>query len=934
MVPASLTYLKKITRATLFLIGFFTFVSCGGGSLQFDAAPEDPSASETDNLPNQPPDDTSESEAEPDNNPPPPAVDEPTEDDANESEDMPEESEPVASNNAPVFSGSTSYFITEGIRVVGRIRFSDADNGDVLTYSLSGGADQLHFSINAVTGRLTFTSTPIFAVPIDTNADGVYELEVSASDQQTSTSAALMITITPITIPGAPGEWTAVTPDTINLDDPLSCSNFGTKTVQSNPHRPQDMYTFFFCQGVYKSTDYGLTWTGPINTGENGNAINDCAGGITLGPTNDTTPPILYLSCIRGSALGFWRSIDGGVSWVNIVVTNTLETSSGQEFYPPVVDPYDSQHLLMAGHANNYLLESSNAGDSWRTITPDNGMLTDSGTGAPVFINTGSAEQTRRTWLWLSAQQGGSVGTWRTTNAGDTWVHVEKNEHINGALQVWQPGTNGEIFVPGAYSDLGPGVLYSDDYGVSWQHVGLQTDAAIVIGTSRNVYSMYGWAIGAGNLVNPSLQVSPLPGTGAWQRQDTPPEMTQGPAQAAVTNDGTNNIIVTASYNAGLWRYVEPQPDSQPQPEPEPEPNPGNLVESVSANDNVVQGSWRNITPKTINPLATPCTNLRFDPSNPSTLYAIFGNGGGLWKSVDAGKHWLQIGDLPEINGLGRIRIDPNNPKHMYVTGGVVGAWGFWVSNDGGNTWRMPAAFAEGANNIWTRDMYNIAVDPLDFNHFILSSHQPWAYCGEGRATGSCGVDAGVLESRDGGVTFIPHYPPDGMNHGNGIAILSDPRNSQGNGDTWLVGGGYDRGIYRTDDAGKTWTKVSNSQDSHGGFYATYSAQGNLYIGVNGGIDRSSDNGKTWTSISLGLGGWFYGLASDGEFLYTAPAFVGVQTNTPLLVSPEGGLREGEVWTNYNDENLLYGPFRMYVEPNGKTLYNSGWDLGAWALDL
>jgi hypothetical protein len=34
--------------------------------------------------------------------------------------------------------------------------------------------------------------------------------------------------------------------------------------------------------------------------------------------------------------------------------------------------------------------------------------------------------------------------------------------------------------------------------------------------------------------------------------------MTQGPGQAAVTSDGVHNIVLLASYNAGLWRYVEP----------------------------------------------------------------------------------------------------------------------------------------------------------------------------------------------------------------------------------------------------------------------------------------------------------------------------------------------------------------------------------------
>jgi hypothetical protein len=34
--------------------------------------------------------------------------------------------------------------------------------------------------------------------------------------------------------------------------------------------------------------------------------------------------------------------------------------------------------------------------------------------------------------------------------------------------------------------------------------------------------------------------------------------MTQGPAQVAVTSDGTHSIAVAACWNAGLWRYLEP----------------------------------------------------------------------------------------------------------------------------------------------------------------------------------------------------------------------------------------------------------------------------------------------------------------------------------------------------------------------------------------
>ena len=66
------------------------------------------------------------------------------------------------------------------------------------------------------------------------------------------------------------------------------CGNYGTKTVQVDPLRPGDVYTMFMCQGVWKSSDYGQTWSGPINTGQNGMTVGDCAN---LGHPPPPPPP-------------------------------------------------------------------------------------------------------------------------------------------------------------------------------------------------------------------------------------------------------------------------------------------------------------------------------------------------------------------------------------------------------------------------------------------------------------------------------------------------------------------------------------------------------------------------------------------------------------------------------------------------------------------
>jgi hypothetical protein len=265
----------------------------------------------------------------------------------------------------------------------------------------------------------------------------------------------------------------------------------------------------------------------------------------------------MYASCIRGSGVGFWKSTDGGVSWINHNVDAAAPGATGQQFYPPVVDPYDDGHLLMAGHGTDFLFQSFDGGESWTLVRTEPGMTAPGGTGGPEFVDTGDPATTRDTWLWLSAYTGGNTGTWRTSNGGSSWAKVDNNEHTHGSTQLFQPG-GGVIFMAGNYSGLGAGVLRSTDYGVSWVHVGLAQEETIVFGTPNKLYAMFGWGIQPPGTVPPSLQVGDQPGTGSWSAPGTPAEMTLGPAQAAVTYDGKNYIILTANYGSGLWRYVEP----------------------------------------------------------------------------------------------------------------------------------------------------------------------------------------------------------------------------------------------------------------------------------------------------------------------------------------------------------------------------------------
>ncbi|OWV27859.1 Ig-like domain-containing protein, partial [Halomonas campaniensis] len=69
-------------------------------------------------------------------------------------------------NEAPVFSTANKVSVTENTIAVTTLVATDAD-GDLLTYSLTGGADQALFTLDANSGALSFKSAPNFEAPAD-----------------------------------------------------------------------------------------------------------------------------------------------------------------------------------------------------------------------------------------------------------------------------------------------------------------------------------------------------------------------------------------------------------------------------------------------------------------------------------------------------------------------------------------------------------------------------------------------------------------------------------------------------------------------------------------------------------------------------------------------------------------------------------------------
>ena len=104
-----------------------------------------------------------------------------------------------ANDNAPAFTSPDSASVAENQTVAYTAVAEDADAGDVVSYSLSGGADVALFTIDANTGEVRFNEAPDFEAPGSADGDNVYEIIVTASDDTagtTDTNQAVAITVT------------------------------------------------------------------------------------------------------------------------------------------------------------------------------------------------------------------------------------------------------------------------------------------------------------------------------------------------------------------------------------------------------------------------------------------------------------------------------------------------------------------------------------------------------------------------------------------------------------------------------------------------------------------------------------------------------------------------------------------------------------------
>ena len=141
---------------------------------------------------------------------------------------------------------------------------------------------------------------------------------------------------------------------------------------------------------------------------------------------------------------------------------------------------------------------------------------------------------------------------------------------------------------------------------------------------------------------------------------------------------------------------------------------------------------------------------LLLSPQNPDVIYAGAASGG-VWKSVDAGRHWQPLTDLMANLAVSALAMDPQNPDILYAGTGegffnadAVRGAGIFKSFDGGATWQR----LEGTGTADFHYVNDIVISPTRSNRIYAATR------------------SGILRSLDGGVSWTLVHQAERVNGG------------------------------------------------------------------------------------------------------------------------------------------------------------------------
>ena len=288
--------------------------------------------------------------------------------------------------------------------------------------------------------------------------------------------------------------------------------------------------------------------------------------------------------------------------------------------------------------------------------------------------------------------------------------------------------------------------------------------------------------------------------------------------------------------------------------------------------------------------VAASDSNILYVGTGEACIRGNISNGDGVYKSLDGGKTWKNVG-LHDSRAIGKVIINPSNPDIVFVAAlghpfGPNSERGVYRTLDGGKTWQRVLNKDENTGAI------DITFDPHNANILFASLWQarrtPWNLS-------SGGPGSGLYRSNDGGTTWkqlqgkgLPAAPWGRV----GVAVAASSER------VYAIIQAHDGGLYRSDDGGETWQLVnpSHSLIQRPWYYMHIIADpqdaDTVYV-MNVEAYRSTDGGRSFNKVKVPHG--------DNHGLWIDPA-----NNKRMIASNDGGvtvtLDAGKTWTRQDNQ--------------------------------
>jgi photosystem II stability/assembly factor-like uncharacterized protein len=647
-------------------------------------------------------------------------------------------------------------------------------------------------------------------------------------------------------------------------------------TVAGHPTDPMTFYFGASGGGLWKTDNGGHTWNPMAD-----DALQTAAvGAIAISPSH---PHILYAGMgesvvVEFHALGdgIYKSTDAGRTWqhMGLAETQTIGSIAIHPSNPDIVYVAALGHRF-GSNAERGVYRTTDGGQTWEQVlfrsTKAGAIQVSLDEHDPNILYAAFWEQLMQPWTETSGGEDSAV--YRSLDGGDTWEDISHRPGLpNGvmgkiALAV-SPVKSGRVWA--LIEAFEGGIYRSDDYGLTWTWLSNERNLLVrarfsffllpdpVDANTLYVASRKLWKSTDGGRTFGQMNTSYVDQHALWvDPKDTRRMIVGNDGGASVSfdagrswstqvNQPTAEIYRIATDNYFPYRVYGSQQD-----------NSTLAVPSRSERTQPSQLEWHDVG-------GGESGYITVRPDNPNIVYSSDLPGLGVTRYNHANFQIREIGPWGEagawevqnlkyrFNWSVPVELSPHDPNILYIAGNVL-----FRSTDEGASWE------EISPDLTRHDPTKMVPvgGPISREDSLAHQFPAISTVHESpveRGVIWVGTDDGLVQvTRDDGATWTnvtPHDMPE-------WALLRLHVSRHARGKAYAAAANYRMDdyrphLFRTDDYGQSWTRISDGiPDGHfsRALYEDIEVAGLLFAATDAGVYCSMDDGGNWFMLKLNL---------------------------------------------------------------------------------